>query len=135
MSHDFSTLSLPLTSNLWIRRGNYWHEVLTATNADGSDVSWAGYTAQLVVPTGVPAGTVVLNPALVGAAGAGEIDLELNTQGVATDARGPWSLTVVLAGLETTLWQGRLIMEAKVATHLSIEDGCGLQISRPPCPP
>ncbi len=135
VSHQFPMLGLPLASNLWVRRGNFWHEVLTASQADGSDVSWFGYTAVLVVPAGVPAGTVVLNPALVDTPGAGEIDVEINTQGVGADARGPWSLTVVEGAREITLWQGRLVMEAKVATLLRMEDGCGLQISHPSCLP
>ena len=128
MSHQFSVQDLPLRADLWIRRGNYLHAKLTAKQASGDDVSWFGYTATLVTPTGVPAGTAVLDPALVGNAGAGDIDLEINTQGEGSDARGPWSLTVVQGGYETTLWQGRLIMEEKEATRLRMQDGCGLEI-------
>ncbi len=128
MPHQFSVQDLPLTSDLWIRRGNYLHLTLTAKQLDGSDVSWFGYTPTLVVPANTGTNSVVLNPALVGEAGAGEIELEINTQGEAADTRGPWSLTVVQGSFETTLWQGRLIMEEAVATRLRMEDGCGLEI-------
>lgn len=118
-----------MRSDLWIRRGNYLHLVITAKQADGSDVSWAGYTATLVQPDDSGVGSVALNPAAVDAPGAGEITIDIDTKTEGADTRGPWSVTVTTAGKDTTLWQGRYIMELGEATRLRMEDGCGLDLN------
>lgn len=133
MSHDFPAQDLPLRADLTIRRGNYFHRTLTATQPDGSDVSWAGYTAALVLPAGSGVGSVALNPAAVDAPGAGEITLEIDTKLVAEDVRGKWSITVTKGGQDTTIWQGRLVVELRRSTQLAAESGCGLDIAWRDC--
>lgn len=127
MTHAFSIQDLPLTARLSIWRTDHLHLVLIAKQADGSDVSWAGYTAVLVKPAGFP-GTVALNPAAVDTPGAGEITLDIDTAAVVDDVRGPWRVEVTQAGSQTTLFGGLLTCDHQNPTRLRMQSGCGLDI-------
>lgn len=127
MTHAFSIQDLPLSARLSIWRGDHLHLILVTKQADGSDVSWAGYTSNLVKPAGFP-GTVALNPAAIGAPGAGEITLDIDTVSVSSDVRGNWAVEVTQAGSQTTLFGGLLTCDKKNPTRLRMQSGCGLDI-------